>query len=202
VGFEPTAYALQGRCSDQLSYSGRLGQRSGRSGSPTDQLRKAVHPLVYCSVNVEHPKSVGDRSTLAIMFALQLIGLPILIPFGENTRYDLVIDEDGRLVAFNARPGGFAEAQSDSRRAAPTAITATPLMPVVTTAATSITSPCTAPRRLGSISFLSLTSRPPPKGACVSRRLATTNLAGFARHGQYEIARVSSRRLHQSGVSA
>ena len=22
VGFEPTAYALQGRCSDQLSYSG------------------------------------------------------------------------------------------------------------------------------------------------------------------------------------
>ena len=47
---------------------------------------------------VEHPKSKGDRSTLAIMFALRELGYSLLVPFGENTRYDLVID-DGRSLA-------------------------------------------------------------------------------------------------------
>ena len=32
------------------------------------------------------------------MLALQMVGYPILIPFGENTRYDLVIDENGTFA--------------------------------------------------------------------------------------------------------
>jgi PD-(D/E)XK endonuclease len=47
---------------------------------------------------VEHPKVIGDRTTLAIMLALQEAGYSMLVPFGENTRYDLVID-DGRVLA-------------------------------------------------------------------------------------------------------
>jgi hypothetical protein len=47
---------------------------------------------------MEHPKAVGDRSTLAVMLALQRAGYIVLLPFGENTRYDLVI-EDGRSFA-------------------------------------------------------------------------------------------------------
>jgi PD-(D/E)XK endonuclease len=54
---------------------------------------------------VEHPKSIGDRSTLAIMLALQAAGLPFLVPFGENTRYDLVVELDGRLVRVQCKTG-------------------------------------------------------------------------------------------------
>ncbi len=42
---------------------------------------------------MQHPKDVGDQSTMAIMLALRLQGYDVFVPFGENTRYDLVIDE-------------------------------------------------------------------------------------------------------------
>src|SRR4051812_46561370 len=45
-----------------------------------------------------HPKDIGDQTTLAVMLALRMVGLTVLLPFGENTRYDLVID-DGRSLA-------------------------------------------------------------------------------------------------------
>jgi hypothetical protein len=47
---------------------------------------------------VDHPKDIGDRSTLAVMLALQQRGYTLLLPFGENTRYDVVI-EDAPLFA-------------------------------------------------------------------------------------------------------
>jgi hypothetical protein len=47
---------------------------------------------------MEHPKAVGDRSTLAIMAVLETVGYAVFLPFGENTRYDLVID-DGRTLS-------------------------------------------------------------------------------------------------------
>jgi hypothetical protein len=55
-----------------------------------------------------HPKDVGDKSTLTIMLALRETGYGVLVPFGENTRYDLVID-DGRALrrVFSARPAGY-----------------------------------------------------------------------------------------------
>jgi PD-(D/E)XK endonuclease len=46
-------------------------------------------------ISVPHPKDVGDRTTLAVMLALRERGYAILVPFGENTRYDLVIDRGG-----------------------------------------------------------------------------------------------------------
>jgi hypothetical protein len=47
---------------------------------------------------VNHPKDIGDRSTLAVMFALHAAGYSISVPFGENTRYDLLLD-DGETIA-------------------------------------------------------------------------------------------------------
>jgi hypothetical protein len=38
---------------------------------------------------MEHPKGVGDRTTLALMLALREAGYSISVPFGENTRNDL-----------------------------------------------------------------------------------------------------------------
>ena len=54
---------------------------------------------------MEHPKDVGDRSTLAIMIALRDAGYGVLLPFGENTRYDLVIERDGVLSRVQCKTG-------------------------------------------------------------------------------------------------
>jgi hypothetical protein len=52
-----------------------------------------------------HPKEIGDRSTMAIMYALRLLSYAILVPFGENTRYDLVIDNGPRLRRVQCKTG-------------------------------------------------------------------------------------------------
>jgi hypothetical protein len=54
---------------------------------------------------VAHPKDIGDRSTLAAMIALQDAGYSLLVPFGENTRYDLVIDDGVELKRVQCKTG-------------------------------------------------------------------------------------------------
>lgn len=54
---------------------------------------------------MEHPKAVGDRSTLAVMLALQDAGFALYVPFGENTRCDLVIDDGIRLERVQCKTG-------------------------------------------------------------------------------------------------
>jgi PD-(D/E)XK nuclease superfamily protein len=47
---------------------------------------------------MEHPKDIGDRSTLAIMLGLRAQGFAVSVAFGENTRCDLVIDNGETLA--------------------------------------------------------------------------------------------------------
>jgi hypothetical protein len=54
---------------------------------------------------MDHPKDVGDRTTLAVMIALRALGFAISVPFGENTRYDLVIDDGERLGRVQCKTG-------------------------------------------------------------------------------------------------
>jgi hypothetical protein len=54
---------------------------------------------------MEHPKAVGDRSTLAVMLALRDAGYAIAVPFGENVRYDVVIDDGVRLARVQCKTG-------------------------------------------------------------------------------------------------
>jgi PD-(D/E)XK endonuclease len=54
---------------------------------------------------MEHPKDIGDRTTLAVMLALRDLGLGVLVPFGENTRYDLVIDDGRSLSKVQCKTG-------------------------------------------------------------------------------------------------
>jgi hypothetical protein len=56
-----------------------------------------------------HPKAKGDRSTLAIMAALCEAGYAVLLPFGENTRYDLVIDDGVALGRVQCKTGRLRE---------------------------------------------------------------------------------------------
>ena len=53
----------------------------------------------------EHPKHIGDRTTLAVMLALVDAGLDVSVPFGENCRYDLVIDRGDRLTRVQCKTG-------------------------------------------------------------------------------------------------
>lgn len=53
----------------------------------------------------EHPKQIGDRTTVAVMLALIDAGLDVSVPFGENCRYDLVIDRGDRLTRVQCKTG-------------------------------------------------------------------------------------------------
>jgi len=52
-----------------------------------------------------HPKDIGDRSTLAIMLALQARGHGEFLPFGENTRIDLLVDYGTRISRVQCKTG-------------------------------------------------------------------------------------------------
>jgi hypothetical protein len=54
---------------------------------------------------MEHTKFKGDRSTLAIMLGLQASGYMVSVPFGENTRYDLIADDGKRLLRIQCKTG-------------------------------------------------------------------------------------------------
>jgi hypothetical protein len=54
---------------------------------------------------MEHPKAIGDRTTLAVMLGLTADGYTILLPFGENTRYDLVIDRGQTFARVQCKTG-------------------------------------------------------------------------------------------------
>jgi hypothetical protein len=58
---------------------------------------------------MEHPKTVGDRTTLAVMAALHDAGYAVLMPFGENTRYDLVMDDGCDLRRIQCKTGRLYE---------------------------------------------------------------------------------------------
>jgi PD-(D/E)XK endonuclease len=68
----------------------------------------SVRPVVYDdNMEREHPKDVGDRTTLAVMLALRMAGLTVLVPFGENTRYDLVVEDRGNFLRVQCKTGRF-----------------------------------------------------------------------------------------------
>ena len=54
---------------------------------------------------MKHPKDVGDHTTLAIMLALHGSGYQVATPFGENTRYDLILDDGKRLLRVQCKTG-------------------------------------------------------------------------------------------------
>ena len=54
-----------------------------------------------------HPNEIGDRSTLAIIFALSSQGYGIYIPFGENTRIDLILERGPSLRRVQCKTGRY-----------------------------------------------------------------------------------------------
>jgi hypothetical protein len=56
---------------------------------------------------LEHPKDIGDKTALAVMLALRMSGRTVLTPFGENTRYDLVVEDEGIFARVQCKTGRF-----------------------------------------------------------------------------------------------
>ena len=61
----------------------------------------------------EHPKDIGDRSQLAIILALKHTGYGVLLPIGENTRYDLAIEDAGALYLVQCKTGHLTRRRRD-----------------------------------------------------------------------------------------
>ena len=66
---------------------------------------------------VLHPKDIGDRSTLAVMLALHAAGSRIYLPFGENSRCDLVVDDGARLIRIQCKTGRLTNGSVEFRTA-------------------------------------------------------------------------------------
>jgi len=78
---------------------------------------------------MEHPKEKGDRSTMAIILALHEAGLAVYLPFGENTRSDLILEDRDRIKRVQCRRAGSATARWSSPLAAHTRTTVVPAAP-------------------------------------------------------------------------
>ncbi|WP_435361500.1 group I intron-associated PD-(D/E)XK endonuclease [Haloarchaeobius sp. DFWS5] len=52
-----------------------------------------------------HPKEQGQRSEAAVLFEFTKRGLTVLTPFGDNERYDLVVEEQARFYRIQVKTG-------------------------------------------------------------------------------------------------
>lgn len=56
-------------------------------------------------MNPHHPKLIGDRACAIVMARLIQIYEAVLLPFGENQRYDLVIETDDGFLRVQCKTG-------------------------------------------------------------------------------------------------
>jgi len=83
---------------------GRLNSRAGIRRPDMKPL--PGHGFVSRTETMGHsynPKGVGEASEGQIIAALLKSGKVILTPFGDNQRYDLVVDEDGDFVRVQCK---------------------------------------------------------------------------------------------------
>jgi hypothetical protein len=52
-------------------------------------------------------KDVGNITTLAVAAELAKVGESILLPFGDNHRYDIALDRDGNLFRIQCKTGRY-----------------------------------------------------------------------------------------------
>jgi PD-(D/E)XK nuclease superfamily protein len=54
-----------------------------------------------------NPKAVGERSEGAVIAALVKKGYSVSLPFGNNQRYDLIVEEGSRLLRAQVKTGNL-----------------------------------------------------------------------------------------------
>jgi len=56
---------------------------------------------VFCMS--KNPKAVGESSEAQILATMVKAGKTVLLPWGDNQRYDLVVDEDGKFIRIQCK---------------------------------------------------------------------------------------------------
>lgn len=56
-----------------------------------------------------NPKAIGEISEGVVLAHMIKRGVPVLIPFGNNQRYDMVIEEEGELIRAQVKTGRLAD---------------------------------------------------------------------------------------------
>jgi len=60
-------------------------------------------------VLTNHPVDIGQRSEAAILSRLVILGHHVLLPFGVNQRYDLVLVSEGKFLKVQCKTGRLRE---------------------------------------------------------------------------------------------
>jgi|SRR5579885_72242 len=56
---------------------------------------------------MKNPKEVGEKTEAAILNHFIRKGIPVSIPWGNNQRYDLIIEIDGKLLKAQCKTGSL-----------------------------------------------------------------------------------------------
>jgi hypothetical protein len=89
-----------------------MGVRIPRAAQYSDiaqLVEQAVdnHLLSCYKYGMSNTKAVGERSEGMVLAALLRAGKVVLQPFGDNQRYDLVVDDKGRFLRLQCKTGRF-----------------------------------------------------------------------------------------------
>jgi hypothetical protein len=49
------------------------------------------------------PKGIGEKSEVQVLAALLMADMIVLHPYGDNRRYDLVVDENGKFIRIQCK---------------------------------------------------------------------------------------------------
>lgn len=98
----------------QESTLGGMGFRCGISQDPEgDDLLQFLVKDFYVVVcfNIMSTKKTGDITESQVIAHLIKNDKQVFVPFGDNTRYDLAVDENGRIIRIQCKTGNLAERQ-------------------------------------------------------------------------------------------
>ena len=56
---------------------------------------------------MSNPKEVGEKTEAAILNYFVQRGIPVSVPWGNNQRYDLIIEVNGRLLKAQCKTGSY-----------------------------------------------------------------------------------------------
>lgn len=100
-----------GRCLTVIysRHSERSSEGERRTGGAEAEISKFSVPTILCSKRCSYiqplmnTKQVGEKSEAYVIAALLRAGKVVLQPFGDNQRYDVVVDENGKFTRIQVK---------------------------------------------------------------------------------------------------
>jgi hypothetical protein len=64
-----------------------------------------------------NPKDLGERTEAVVIAELVKLGFHVLLPFGDNRRYDVVLEHHGRFIRLQCKTGRLRRGRIEFRTA-------------------------------------------------------------------------------------